>query len=32
MVSPISSAANPRMRELPSTDVTAMKASTMIAK
>ena len=32
MVRPMSSEAKPRMRELPSTDVTAMKASTMIAK
>ena len=32
MVRPMPSAARPRTRELPSTDVTAMKASSMIAK
>ena len=32
MVSPMASAANPRTRELPSTEVTAMKASTITAK
>ncbi len=32
MVNPISSDANPRTRDLPSTEVTAMNASTMMAK
>ena len=32
IVSPIASAANPRTRELPSTEVTATNASTITAK
>jgi len=32
MVNPMASAANPRTRELPSTDVTATNASTITAK